>query len=112
MIRKLIASVMFAAFTLGAAHAAESRETALEVIAGALTLPASDPGILVMKACSSCKEYKFETSSDTTYEIGETHVRLDVMRHELAIRSREALLLQLTPDRKSVARIYIAPAGQ
>jgi hypothetical protein len=39
-------------------------------------------------------------------------VRLDVMRRELARRSRELLLLQLTEDRRHVARIYIGPAGK
>ena len=112
MIRKFIASMMFAVLTTGAAHAVESRETALEVIAGSLTLPTGDRGNLVMKGCASCASFEFAITASTTYEIGETHVRLDTMRRELALRSRELLLLQLTPDRKQVARIYIAPAGQ
>jgi len=112
MIRKFTASVLLAVLAMGAVHAAESVETALEVTAGSLTLPTNPLGNLVMKGCSSCTAVEFEITPATTFEVGETFIRLDEMRRVLAQRSREVLLLQLTPDRKHVARIYIAPARQ
>jgi hypothetical protein len=113
MIRKLALTVTFTLLSAFATHAAEDPgDTAQEVIAGHITLPANDRGDVIVKVCSSCKEHVFATTPSTTYEIGEEHVRLDVMRRELARRSRELLLLQLTEDRRHVARIYIGPAGK
>ena len=113
MIRKFTASLMLAALTAGAVQAADSvGDIGLEVLASALTLPAQDRGSISLKSCDSCPEREFTTTSNTSYEIGNSQVRRDELRRELLRRPRQVMLLQLTPDHKSVARLKISAAAQ
>ncbi len=112
MIRKIAAAMIFTAFTTFAAGAEDPGDIAREVRARDISMPVNDTGSIVVKACSSCPEEEFETLPNTSYEIGEFQVRREALRHELLGRPGQVLLVQLTPDRKHVARIKISAAPQ
>lgn len=111
MFRKIAVSFMFAAFASVAAEAADFGDIGQEVKAGDITMTAQDTGSITVKICSSCPERTLETTQDTTYEIGDQLVRRETLRAELLQRPRQLMLLQLTPDRKHVARLKITPAA-
>jgi hypothetical protein len=110
MLKKLATALMFA--ILGTLPArAVTPDIASEALAEWLTLPAEIGGDVIVKSCSSCTTLAVGTTTETSFEIGRVPVRLDDLRRELASRPRDVLLLQLTPDRKNVARINIMPAA-
>lgn len=112
MFKRIVIS--FALAALGAtAYAIDPQgDVAQEVKAEWLTLGVEIPGTLLVKTCSSCSTYEFDTTAATSFEIGGVHVNVQEMRRVLADQPRLLLLLQLTPDRKQVARIVVsAPAS-
>ncbi|MEJ0086894.1 MAG: hypothetical protein WDO72_14530 [Pseudomonadota bacterium] len=110
MYKKFATALLAATLAQSVAPAADLGDVAQEVKAESITLPKKDLGDVAVQICSSCPTREFGTTAETTYEIGGIPVRLEDMRRELALRPRALLLLQLTPDRKHVARINIPAA--
>ena len=112
MIRKITASLLFAAFATLSAQAADPGGIALEVKAGDINMPVEDRGVVTTKGCRTCSVREFVTTPRTSYEIGDVQVRRDTLRRAMLERPNQLMLLQLTPDRKSVARFWISAAAE
>lgn len=111
MIRKISIAMTFALLPLIGATV-DLGDIGQEVRAGDIRMPVNDTGSIEVKICDVCSSHTFRTSSNTTYEIGDELVRREVLRAELLRRPKQVMLLQLTTDRKGVARLRISPAAQ
>jgi len=113
MFGKFIASMMFAALVSGTALAADDLgDIGLEVLTKNVNLPLQDRGSISIKKCDSCTERELLVTATTTYEVGDVQVRRETLRRELLSRPNQVMLVQLTPDRKHVARLKISAAMQ
>jgi hypothetical protein len=109
-------SKKFPAFLLLIAFAATAdlavADVGLEVHAREIVMPVKDTGSISYKQCDRCKEMSLRTTAATSYEIGDVPVRRETLRAELLSRPGQVMLLQLTQDRKNVARIKISAATE
>lgn len=112
MFGRFIASMMFAALVSGTALAADLGDIGLEVLTKNVDLPAQDRGSITIKQCSSCTERELLVTPATSYEIGDVQVRRETLRQELLARPNQVMLVQLTPDRKHVARLKLGASVQ
>jgi hypothetical protein len=107
MVRKILSVLLIATFTSIAAQAADPGGIGLEVPARDIVIPVEDRGYIT---CNTCSTRDLALTPTTSYEIGDEQVRREAMRRELLQRPNQVMLLQLTPDRKHVARLKIIAA--
>lgn len=107
MPKKLFSSIVFVMLAAAGGVKADQWNTALELLAESVTLPEAESGDVVVQGCSSCPAEEFETTATTSYEINGIAVHLSDLRVQFAAQPKALLLLQLTPDRKRVARVNL-----
>lgn len=108
--RKLMV-VCGALLACSAAFGAEpgALQTANELLASAIKLPATAPGVVQVVGCETCATRVFRISADTLFRVGDELVSFAAMRAELASRPNELTLFELAQNGADVYRISIAP---
>ena len=107
-IHPVLLSAMFAVTLAVAdsARAARSLEDAVEAQSSDLLLPATVPGTLSAKSCSSCPLRTLQLTSSSQYFNGNHAIAFGELRRLLG-SGRYPVLLALKPDSSVVTRVVI-----
>jgi hypothetical protein len=104
---QLKALILTALGCFAAAATAQQYTRAHELAASSITLPEGDTGVLEARTCDTCPVLRVNTTARTIYKIGAVEVRLAEMRLALSQQADTLVLLQATPDNRSVILLQI-----
>jgi hypothetical protein len=82
-----------------------SREIALETEAGAVNLPATANGTLVLSACAGCPPQTFLATASTRYLLGDTPVSLAEFRSAVTGKPQRFMTVTYSVKTKELTRV-------
>jgi len=87
------------------AHAVMGVEQALETEAGAVVLPSSPDGVLVLTPCQGCPPKSFRATASTSYLLNEQPTTLAKLRAAIAKRPKTSMTVSVTVKTGELVRV-------
>ena len=106
-LKLLTAIALLAAAAPGLAVESFPLDTVNEVMVNAIELPSSEPGTVIVQACTSCPTYRFELNDRSELKVGDSVVSLAQMRLAFAADRAALGLVTLNDDRRSIKQIWV-----